>query len=527
MNLLNKTTHGYHKCLLVVIIFGAFLRFYNLGASGTGLFEFNEVAEILVASNNIDNLATAIRALEFAPPFYHFLLHFWMYIGKSEFILRSFSAIVGVLSIPMIYLVGKELFNEKVGLISALILATSPIHVYYSQITRHYALLVVLSLCSVYYFIKILNNANVTKKTWFGFVSATLMIMYTHYYSFLIIIVENILVILSRRERSFYKNWIISQIALVALYLPWIPFMLLSIVRRTDPFVGSQSNPSIIVIPMTFEYFSLGILHTFNSWAFDQIILILGILIYSSLFIVGLLELKKDKSNGIIIFSFLFIPIIISFIYGFQIKTFADRYLLHISFAFYIIIALALNKIRDNRIFAVIITCILLISVGTIYQNQVYFRSIAKNDLPAVSDYINNNSNDNDVILVSEMLAELHIAYYYTGSLEMYGLPEDFDWEHGISKQTEINTWNLNFTIQNIKNFTNGHKRFWYINLKANDVARIVQNLEGNINRNTNDSKHEPLSGGDMVKEYLDENYKLILKNETISDKYKLYLYET
>jgi len=166
-----------------------------------------------------------------------------------------------------------------------------------------------------------------------------------------------------------------------------------------------------------------------------------------------------------------------------------------------------------------------LISVGTVYQNQVYFRGIAKNDLPAISDYINNNSNDTDVILVSEMLAELHIAYYYTGSLEMYGLPDDFDWEHGISEQWYIYDGNMDYTIQNIQNFTTGHERIWYINLKANDLPKLVPNIEGKISENT-DNSYEPFSGGDLVKKYLDDSYKLVLENETISGKYKVYLYE-
>jgi len=511
----------HQKYLLVIISIGFFLRFHSIGVSGTGLLTFNEVAETLVASHNLNDIINAIRALEYAPPLYYFLLHFWMYLGKTEFILRSFSAIAGVFSIPMIYLIGKELFNKKVGLIGAVLLATSPFHVWSSQITRHYSLFAFLTLCSVYFFIRILNSTRGDRKLWYGYIITSSAMMYTHYYSFLIIIAANILAICLHKNRKFYTEWILSQITLFILYIPWLPFVFLSIDRKVQGYHGVSIGSRLIEIPMIFEYFSIGILHTFNSWKFDPIILILAMVIYSSLFIIGLHELRNSKPSRMILLSFLFIPLIISFIYGFKVGSIAPRFIIHISFAYYIILALALSNIKDKRILAGLLACIMLISVGTIYQNEVYFKSIAKNDIPAISDYINAYSENNDIILISEMPYELHLAYYYTGSLEMYGLPEDFDWEQGINKPLYVSHENMDTAIQSIQNYTDGHKRFWYINIKWNDRPQFIQKL-----KKDNFDESGLMIGGDMVNEYLNQNYKLLLKNETLSDKYKIYLYE-
>lgn len=43
--------------------------------------------------------------------------------------MRLLSVLFGVLAIPMIYLVGRELFNKEVGLVGALILAVSSFNV--------------------------------------------------------------------------------------------------------------------------------------------------------------------------------------------------------------------------------------------------------------------------------------------------------------------------------------------------------------------------------------------------------------
>ncbi|MGZ4847178.1 MAG: glycosyltransferase family 39 protein [Halobacteriota archaeon] len=58
---------------------------------------------------------------------------------------------MGVLAIPMIYAVGRQLFNEETGLVAAFILALSSFNIYYSQEVRMYSLIVLLALTSVYF----------------------------------------------------------------------------------------------------------------------------------------------------------------------------------------------------------------------------------------------------------------------------------------------------------------------------------------------------------------------------------------
>jgi uncharacterized membrane protein len=448
-----------------------------------------------------------------------------LYLGKTEFIARSFSAFVGVLSIPMIYLIGKELYNEKVGLLSAILLATSPLIVWASQIARNYSLFLLMTLCSVYYFIKILINPDSCKKVWVGYIISTIMMMYAHYFAFLIIITENFLAILFSRNKLSIKHWVYSQLSLLILYIPWFPFLFISLSRKAKDYLDPPTI-SIIDLAILFEDFSISILHPFNSWKYDIIILILAIILYPILFAKGIYELRNKRSSGIIISSFFFIPLILSFLFAYKIGAPAARYLIDILFAYFIIISLALSKIKDERILTIIIVCILFISVGTIHQNQVYFRSIGKNDLPAISEYINAHSEENDAIIISENQALEHIKFYYTGSLEMHGLPEDLDTEMGLDSELRVHPGNMEMTIQNIQNYTRGHERFWYIYLKWNDKPQLLSIIKDDINNNKISDSISSQTDIDIVKEYLDNNYRLIMKNETISGKYKVYLYK-
>lgn len=54
--------------------------------------------------------------------------------GPNAFGLRFVSALLGSLSVPLLYLVGRELFGRWVGLVAALFMAAYPFHVHYSRI---------------------------------------------------------------------------------------------------------------------------------------------------------------------------------------------------------------------------------------------------------------------------------------------------------------------------------------------------------------------------------------------------------
>ncbi len=54
--------------------------------------------------------------------------------GSNRIGLRFWSALIGTAAIPLIYLVGRELFSSSVGLWSALFLATSFWHLNFSRI---------------------------------------------------------------------------------------------------------------------------------------------------------------------------------------------------------------------------------------------------------------------------------------------------------------------------------------------------------------------------------------------------------
>jgi len=68
--------------------------------------------------------------------------------GQNEWGARFGFALIGVLSVPAIYLVASRLYDRRVGLISALLLALLPWHIFWSQNARAYSLVLLWSLLS-------------------------------------------------------------------------------------------------------------------------------------------------------------------------------------------------------------------------------------------------------------------------------------------------------------------------------------------------------------------------------------------
>ena len=88
----------------------------------------------------------SLTAQDIHPPLYYALLHGWAaLLGTGPTALRLFSVAVGILTIPLLYLVARRMLSARAALLATLLLTISPLHVYYSQEVRMYGLVALLS----------------------------------------------------------------------------------------------------------------------------------------------------------------------------------------------------------------------------------------------------------------------------------------------------------------------------------------------------------------------------------------------
>src|ERR1700733_3288624 len=137
--------------LAVITGVAAALRFHSLA---TKSFWFDEGVSVAIARLDWYNFARILWRREANMSLYYLLFRGWLHFGRSEFFVRSLSVCFAVASIPVIYLLGRRLFDARVGLLAAALLAVNAYHVQYSQDARSYSLMVFLCSLSSLYFLK-------------------------------------------------------------------------------------------------------------------------------------------------------------------------------------------------------------------------------------------------------------------------------------------------------------------------------------------------------------------------------------
>jgi len=211
--------------VVVAILLLAFgLRLYRLADSNIW---WDEGWSVWLARQDLWSIALRTAADEH-PPLHYFTLHFWDAIaGESAFAVRFSSLALGTLSVALLYRMGRLMVNGWLGLLAALLLAISRFHIWWSQEIKMYSLASLLSLLSLYLFLRLLRGGE--WHLWLSFVLVNALALWTHYLTILILLAENgtMLVLLFQRAgrgdfRPLLIRWATAQIGLILLFAPWL-----------------------------------------------------------------------------------------------------------------------------------------------------------------------------------------------------------------------------------------------------------------------------------------------------------------
>ncbi|MCR4407467.1 MAG: glycosyltransferase family 39 protein [Anaerolineae bacterium] len=206
--------------LILILLLAFSLRVYGLNVKG---LSFDEAGSAYIAGlGTVGMFAYLKRAIFEHPPLYYFLLSVWTSLaGRSEFALRYFSVLAGVLLVPLTYRLARLLSGRRVALLSAFLLTFSSFHVQYSHDARMYALLAVWGLLAIYFFVLALIENR--WRWWIGFILSALLALYTHYYGGLIIVFANVFFCVNWRQfRPLLGKFTLIQLIPALLHLPWL-----------------------------------------------------------------------------------------------------------------------------------------------------------------------------------------------------------------------------------------------------------------------------------------------------------------
>jgi len=248
-----RTQSAHLWALVALILLAAAARLYHIQAQSVW---FDEGWSAYAAVQ--PTLAAAIAADPTNPPLYYALLHLFVRgAGDSEFSLRLFSLLVGLLTIPLAHQLGRRLFGARAGLYSALLLALAPPLWWASQEARMYTLLAALVLVCALAFHALLTRP--TRRAWLALLAAQLALLYAHNTGPVVALWLNAAALLAwltrrRADRPSWRVWLAGQLAVGLLWLPWFALRFVEL-REANSAVQSAPQPSLALLAQVWQAF--------------------------------------------------------------------------------------------------------------------------------------------------------------------------------------------------------------------------------------------------------------------------------
>ena len=185
------------QAVAALTVLGAILRWSTIDVQS---YWFDEALTARLLDLGLFDMLRALPDKELTPPLYYVLAWPWSkLLGTDQLALRSFSALIGTLTIPVAYLAGAELLSRRAGVAAAALTAFNPLLVWYSQEARPYALVVLLGGLSFLFFTRALRGPRLRPLA--AWVAVSIAALLAHYFAAFVIVPEAVWLFLHAGHR--------------------------------------------------------------------------------------------------------------------------------------------------------------------------------------------------------------------------------------------------------------------------------------------------------------------------------------
>jgi mannosyltransferase len=343
--------------IYLIIILAFLIRIISLNQS---LWLDEGISTLAAEQNNLIDYLTKYSLNDFHPPGYFFIIWDWTHLfGFSEISVRLPSVIFGVLTVSLIYLIGKKISSEKLGFIAAALLAVNPLHIYYSQEARMYSFAAFAAAFSSFAFLMLLDKEKNSKILYF---LSLILVVSSDYVAYLIIPAQALIVILKRDRRLFF-SYLTSSLGAFLIWLLWLPLFLRQLGIGTEAaatvsgwreVVGSASAKELM---LTYVKFIIGRISYPDFKVYLALFTPAG-LIYLFLLIKG--SLLVHRKRYLYLFSWCLVPLTLAFFISFKVPIYSYFRMLFVLPSFLLIVGLGILSLKTTYQQAALIILILI-----------------------------------------------------------------------------------------------------------------------------------------------------------------------
>jgi 4-amino-4-deoxy-L-arabinose transferase-like glycosyltransferase len=405
-------------------------------------------------------------------PLYFALLHIWMMVGDTQFVIRSLAALLGAVAVCLTYAFGLRFSDRRFATISAMLMATSPFLIWYSQETRYITLAIATSLLSMYSFQRAL--ATDFFSAWAFYAIATTAALFSFVPLAFLTVAQGFYLLLNERRLKLPK-WIAWQFGVSLIFGTWllISYGGLSIGARPDgsslavavnpvPLeTGTPKQTTFDTIPYTFFAFSSGFsmgpsveeLHITRDLPtvlkYFPTVAPLG-LFFGALFSFGIAQAWRQSLLGLLL-PWLIIPIMgVLAISAVTDVAYNVRYVSAALPAYILLLAVGITNLRHRTLQLSVLLAVL--SVNGVSLAQYYFNPrYAKADARGAARFLESVGDRRDVILL--VGSGTAWGYYYKGDLPVVS------WGQSVNDNRET----LSSKVQEL---SKRYDRLWFLSIR-------------------------------------------------------------
>lgn len=459
--------------------------FVALAASTLTKFSiwFDEAFGAYLVRFNVFEL-TRYTAFDVHPPFYYWLLKLWTELfGNTELGLRSMSVFFGILTVVLAFLLALRLFGRKAAYLSLIFLVLSPLFLRYGQEARMYTVLTATVLMATYILVYAQEHA---KKRWPWVVYGVLLAvgMLTQYFAALAWLshwVWRCLIVRSSGEswrktwkKFFTKQWVLAHIVAVAVFLPWLPWLLRQFADVQGngfwiPPVTSATVPDFITNVLLFTDFN-----GTKGWLALAFYVVIAATVYLSVRVYKQLK-DETKKYYLLVAAMVMTPMVLLIVLSMPPlrPAFVDRYLMatvvFLPLLFGINLAFANCKKKWLLVaFGAVIAGMMVVGIYNQMQIGNYNKSTKQsNSTRQLLESIRATSPDATILANTPWIFYEAIVYEKPNS-PVYFAHESTDYKFGSLLMLKENS---DHKVMDVDAFAAEHKTFWLIDtIKSGDL---------------------------------------------------------
>jgi mannosyltransferase len=298
---------------------------------------------------------------------YYLILRAWIHLGDNRVVAKLLSVLFGVLTVPAIYALGRELYDRRIGLICAFLLTISACHVRASQWIRSYSLMILMLVLAAVFLARSLRRPIL--RNWSLYVLCAAFAVYNHLYAVLALGAEILSLIIIPAQEIPWKKLLSALFALGALLVPAAAYVLFRNTGQLD-WVPAPKPWELI----HWGVFLAGAGSTGVAYVLLVICLVLAAISFRKSCETWSLEGRSIASWRMAFpFVWLIAPVAFAFSLSYYKPIFFFRYLIICLPAFLLVIAHAISQWRPSRYRKPVLAvglCLSLTSVVLAYKTE-------------------------------------------------------------------------------------------------------------------------------------------------------------